>query len=363
MAASTALELARELGHERVQIVQDSKTGLTAVIAIHDTTLGRAIGGTRMRPYPSLDAALEDALRLSHAMTAKATFAGMPCGGGKAVIVGDPRRDKTPELLLAFGRAVEELGGRFFTGGDMGIDADDLAIIGRATSHIGHTPAMAGVDASDLTAIGVVAAMEVVAGRLGKPLSACSVALQGLGEVGGRLAEKLAGQGVSLIVTDTARGRLDAVVRATGARAVAPEEIFDVECDLFSPCAAGEVVTDEVVAGLRCRAIVGAANNPLASPEVGDALARRGVLFAPDFVVNAGGLLSVLFETGVLDEAGIVARVERIGADLAELLERAAREGSAPFRVAERIVAERLAAARASQAVARPAGARTAKRA
>jgi len=348
-------DLARELGHERVLILQEPAVGLRAVIAIHDTTLGRAIGGTRMRRYAGFDDAVEDALRLSHAMTAKAAFAGMPCGGGKAVIVGDPLREKTPELLQAFGRAVEELDGRFFTGGDMGIDAADLAIMGRATSHIGHTPATAGVDASDLTAIGVLAAMEVVARRLGRPLSSCLVALQGLGEVGGRLAEKLAGKGVRLIVTDTVRGRSDAVVRATGARAVAPDEIFDVECDLFSPCAAGAIVTAGVAGQLRCRAIVGAANNPLASPEVGEDLHRRGLLYAPDFVVNAGGLLSVLFETGVLDEAGIVQRVERIGADLAELLGRAEREGAAPFRVAERIVAERLAAARAASRTATPA--------
>ncbi len=352
---TSVFDLARELGHERLLIVQEPAVGLRAVIAIHDTTLGRAIGGTRMRSYPAFDEAIEDALRLSHAMTSKATFAGMPCGGGKAVICGDPLREKTPELLLAFGRVVEELGGRFFTGGDMGIDAADLAIMGRATSHIGHTPATAGVDASDLTAIGVVSAMEVVAERLGKPLRACSVAIQGLGEVGGRLAEKLAGRGVSLIVTDTVRGRLDDVVRATGARAVAPEEIFAVDCDLFSPNAAGAVVTTSVARELRCRAILGAANNPLASPEVGVELHLRGVLYAPDFVVNAGGLLSVLFETGVLDEAGIVTRVERIGADLAALFERAERDGAPPFTVAERIVAERLTAARAAARTATPA--------
>lgn len=352
---SDVFELARTLGHERVLVVQEPAVGLRAVIAIHNTTLGRAIGGTRMRRYPAFEDAVEDALRLSQAMTAKATFAGMPCGGGKAVICGDPLREKTPELLLAFGRAVEELGGRFFTGGDMGIDAADLALMGRATRHIGHTPSNAGVDASDLTAIGVVAAMEVVAGRLGRSLSSSTVALQGLGEVGGRLAEKLAGKGVDLIVTDTVRGRLDAVVRATGARSVAPEEIFGVECDLFSPCAAGAVVTDDIIAGLRCRAIVGAANNPLASPEVGVELHRRGVLYAPDFVVNAGGLLSVLFETGALDEVGIVARVERIGADLAQLLVRAEREGEPPFRVAEQVVAERLAAARSAERPATPA--------
>ncbi len=345
---SSVFDLARELGHERVLIVQEPAVGLRAVIAIHDTTLGGAVGGTRMRPYPSFDEAIEDALRLSHAMTSKAAFAGMPYGGGKAVIVGDPLRDKTPELLLAYARAVDELGGRFLTGGDMGIDAADLEVILRGTRHVGCKPSSASVDASDLTAIGVVSAMSVVAERLGKPLASCTVALQGLGEVGGRLAEKLAGKGVNLVVTDTVPGPLDAIVRATGAHSVAPEEIFEVECDLFSPNAAGGVLTAVTAGRLRCSAIVGAANNPLASTEVGDELWRRGVLYAPDYVVNAGGLLSVLFETGVLDQAGVVARVGRIGDDLEELLERAEREGSAPFRVADRVVAERLAAARAA---------------
>jgi leucine dehydrogenase len=346
---TSVLDLSRELGHERVVLVQEPAVGLRAIVAIHDTTLGRAIGGTRMRSYPTFEDAVEDALRLSSAMTAKATFAGMPCGGGKAVICGDPLRDKTPELLLAFGRAVEDLGGRFFTGGDMGIDAGDLAVMGRATRHVGHTPATAGVDASDLTAIGVAAAMEVVAERLGKPLRSCTVAIQGLGEVGARLAKKLAVKGVRLLVTDTVRGRLEAVVRATGALAVEPDEIHSVACDVLSPNAAGGVLVPTSVADLRCAAIVGAANNPLASAEVGLELHRRGVLYAPDFVVNAGGLLSVLFETGLLDEAGILARVQRIGADLAALLERAEREGAAPFRVAEQVVAERLAAARAAR--------------
>lgn len=345
----SALGLARELGHERVLIVQEPAVGLRAVIAIHDTTLGRAVGGTRMRTYASFDDAVEDALRLSHAMTSKAAFAGLPFGGGKAVIFGDPLRDKTPELLFAYARAVDELGGRFFTGCDMGIEIPDLAIMAQATRHVGHMPKDARFDASDLTAIGVVAAMQTVAARLGKSLSSCTVALQGVGEVGGRLAEKLAGKGVKLVVTDAIAGRSEAIARATGARQVEVDSILDVECDLFSPNAGGGLITDAVAEELRCRAVVGAANNPLAADSSGEILFRRGVLYAPDFVVNAGGLLSVLFETGELDESGIVARVERIGADLDALLERSERQGLPPFRVAALVVAERLAAARSAK--------------
>ena len=216
----SALDLAQELGHERVLIVQEPAVGLRAVIAVHDTTFGPAIGGTRMRHYASFDGAVEDALLLSRAMTSKAVFAGMPCGGGKAVICGDPARAKTPELLMAYGRAVDELGGRFFTGCDMGIEIRDLAVMARATRYIGHTPSDARHDASDLTAIGVVAAMRSVAERLEKPLFQCTVAIQGVGEVGGRLAERLAGEGCKLVVADSVRGRATAFVRAAGAKQV-----------------------------------------------------------------------------------------------------------------------------------------------
>ncbi|MEO8276527.1 MAG: Glu/Leu/Phe/Val dehydrogenase dimerization domain-containing protein [Thermoanaerobaculia bacterium] len=349
MDRRSVLDLAAELGHERVLLVQQPESGLRAVIAIHDTTLGRAIGGTRMRLYPVFEDAVEDALRLSHAMTSKATFAGMSCGGGKAVIVGDPLRDKNRELLLAYGRAVDELGGRFFTGCDMGIELADLAVVAEVTPHVGDMPSGSAVDASDLTAIGVVAAMETVASRLGKSLDACTVALQGVGEVGGRLARKLAGRGVRLFVTDAITDRAAEVARATGARQVGVEEILEIGCDIFSPNAAGGGITASVARHLPCSAVVGAANNPLASEECGDDLFRRGVLYAPDFVVNAGGLLSVLFETGELDAVEIVARVQRIGADLAALLDRAEETSLPPFRVAAQIVAERLKAARAAK--------------
>ncbi|MGE0639596.1 MAG: Glu/Leu/Phe/Val dehydrogenase dimerization domain-containing protein [Thermoanaerobaculia bacterium] len=348
-AGRSVFDLARELGHEQLVVVQRPEVGLRAVIAIHDTTFGPAIGGTRMRRYPSFDVAVADALRLSQAMTAKAVFAGMRCGGGKAVIDGDPGEEKSPELLAAYGSAVEELGGRFATGCDMGIDVADLAILARATRFVGCTPGNAAVDASDLTALGLFAAMRAVAARLGRPLEGLRVALQGVGEVGRRLALRLAAAGCRLVVSDALPERAAAVAGETGARVVEPGRIFDEATDLFSPNAAGEAIDDGVAARLDCRAVVGAANNPLADERAGEILAQRGIVYAPDFVVNAGGLLSVLFERGELDEAGIVERVERIGADLDRLLDEAERAAEPPFRTAGRIVAARLAAERSAR--------------
>jgi glutamate dehydrogenase/leucine dehydrogenase len=346
----SALELARELGHETVVLLNRPEAGLRAVIALHDTTFGPAIGGTRMREYAAFEDAVRDALLLSRAMTSKAVFAGMACGGGKAVIVADPLRDKTAALLEAYGEAVEELAGRFFTGGDMGVDERDLLVIARRTSHVGHVPSNSPIDASDLTARGVVAAMRTVAARLGKSLGACQVAVQGVGEVGRRLTERLAGEGVEVVVTDTVASRADAVARSTGAKVVAAGEIAALTCDILSPNAAGGAIDEALAASMPCRAVVGAANNPLISDRAGEILHERGVLYAPDYVVNAGGLLSVLYETGELDVEGVTRRVERIGTDLGAVLDEAERDRLPPFRVADRIVAERLAAGRAARA-------------
>jgi leucine dehydrogenase len=346
MPGMTPFDLAAELGHERVMLVQEPAVGLRAVIALHSSALGPAVGGTRMRRYPSFADAFEDALRLSHAMTAKCAYAGLAYGGGKAVIDGDPQVAKTPALLAAYGRAVEELGGRFLTGGDMGVSHADLETMARASHHVGRAPAGASVDASDLTAIGVAAAIRALAARLGRRLDGLRVALQGTGEVGARLARRLARAGVRLTLADALPARAEALAAEVGGETVAAEAIYDVPCDLFSPNAAGGVLAAETVARLACGAVCGAANNPLESPLVGYELAARGVVYAPDFVVNAGGVLSLLYETGQTDERGVVERVERIGADLDELLDAAAAAGLPPFRLAERRVAERLAAAR-----------------
>jgi leucine dehydrogenase len=342
----TALELAREMGHEEVILVQDAAAGLRAVIAIHDTTLGPAVGGTRMRLYPSLDDAMVDALRLARAMTYKAALAEMPRGGGKAVILGDPARDKTRALLVAYARAVERLGGRFQSGADMGIDARDVAVMSRITRHVSHTPPEARVDTAELAALGVLASIRAAAAERKRPLDGLHVAVQGLGQVGSRLAGLLRKEGARLTVADVDARRAERAAAEHRAAVVAPEAVYDVEADVFSPNAGGGVINDATLPRLRCHAVVGAANEQLAEPRHGDGLHERGILYGPDYVVNAGGLLSLLFELGETDEEGVRRRVEAVGGRLTALWARARGEGIAPHRLADRIAEERLAAAR-----------------
>lgn len=337
-----AFDLAREWGHEELVFVRDREAGLEAVVAIHDTRFGPAVGGTRLRLYPSLDAAAVDALRLSRAMTYKAVMAEMPRGGGKAVIVADPSRDKSRALLAAYARVLDRFGGRFHTGPDMGIDNRDVAVLARLTKHVSHVPTGARVDTADLTAIGVFESMRVVAELRGRSLEGLHVAIQGLGQVGYRLAKRLAAGGARLTVADVDPARGERAAAEVGAAVVDPERIYDVEADVFSPNAGGSVLNDVSVPRLRCAAVVGAANEPLHEPRHGDDLHARGILYAPDYVVNAGGLLSLLFELGEVDEEGVVERVKEIGPRLARLLARAQAEGEAPHRAADRIVEQRL---------------------
>jgi glutamate dehydrogenase/leucine dehydrogenase len=342
----TALELARQMGHEEVILLQVAAAGLRAVIAIHDTSLGPAVGGTRMRIYPTLDDAMVDALRLARAMTYKAALAEIPRGGGKAVIVGDPARDKTPDLLTAYARAVDRLGGRFHSGADMGIDARDVAVMSRVTRYVSHTPSDAKVDTAELAALGVLASIRAAAAERQRTLDGLHVAVQGLGEVGYRLARMLRQAGARLTVADVDAGRAERAAAELEASIVAPDAVYDVEADVFSPNAAGGIINDATLPRLRCRAVAGAANEQLAEPRHGDALHERGILYGPDYVVNAGGLLSLLFELGETDEEGVRRQVEAIGGRLAEMWARARREGVAPHRLADRIAEERVAAAR-----------------
>lgn len=352
--AVSAFDLARELGHEELIALRERDSGLVAFIAIHDTSLGPAVGGTRMRAYPTLDAAAVDALRLSRAMTAKAALCGMDRGGGKAVIVGDPAIEKTDGLLTAFARAVDRLGGRFQTGPDMGIEGKDVEVMARATRHVSHRRPGSALEAADLTALGVEVAIAAVAKALGRELDGLRVAVQGLGQVGLRLARRLHAAGARLVVADVDAVRADEARTELRAEVVPPPRIYDVEAPVFAPCAAGGVLDDATIPRLRCRAVVGAANEQLAEPRHAEALLGRGIIYAPDYAVNAGGLLSLLYEIGETDEPGIIARVREIGPRVAEIVERARREGRAPSRIADRMVEERLAAARRARAAARP---------
>ena len=346
----TALDFAEAWGHVEVHLVRDAASGLRAVIAVHDTTLGPALGGTRMRMYPAYDDAVLDALRLARAMTYKSAMAEMPYGGGKAVIFGDPGRDKSRALLAAYAKAVDRLDGRFETGGDMGIDARDVAVMARLSRHMGHSPKGATHDAAAMAALGVFAAIGAAAQALGREMKSLHVALQGVGQVGMRLAGFLAEAGARLTISDVDAGRVERAASALGATPVSTEEIYDVAADVFSPNAAGGILNDGTIPRLHAAAIVGAANDQLLDPRHGDALHARGILYGPDYLVNAGGLLSVLFEKGETDEEGVLERIRGIGPRLSALWQRARDEGVSPHRVADRIAEERLAAARARKA-------------
>jgi leucine dehydrogenase len=345
----TPFAYAERWQHEEIVIVREPSSGLRAIVALHDTTLGPAIGGTRMRVYASEEDALLDALRLARAMTYKSAMAGMDYGGGKAVILGDPAREKTPELLTAYARVVQRLDGRFHTGTDMGLDGRDIAVMARVTPYASHTAPGGAVDAADLTALGVRVSIEEAARRLGRPLRGLHVALQGLGEVGRRLARELAEAGAQLTVCDVVPARVADAVERLGARAASPEGIFDVEADVFSPNAAGGILDEATIPRLRCRAVVGAANEQLADEAAAEALHGRGILHGPDYVVNAGGLLSVLLETGALDERAVVARVRAIAETVAGIWTEAQGADRPPQRIADAIVERKLAAARAER--------------
>lgn len=289
------------MGHERVLFCSSPEVGLRAIIAVHSTVLGPGLGGVRMWPYPSIDEALTDVLRLSRSMTYKSAAAGLHLGGGKAVILGDPKQEKSEALLRAFGRYVESLGGLYITAEDVGTDMEDMEHILTETRWVtGVSPAQGGGgDPSPVTAAGVLQGIKAAAAwKLGSPdLASRTVAVQGLGSVGFALAGFLRDEGATVLAADIDG---EATARAhdeLGVRIVAPAEILDTECDVLAPCAMGAVLDDRTIPRLRCQIVAGAANNQLADEgRDGLALHERGILYAPDFVVNAGGLINVYSE-------------------------------------------------------------------
>jgi leucine dehydrogenase len=331
--------------HEHVAFFCDASAGLRMIVAVHTTgPFGTSGGGCRMWPYRSDDEALRDVLRLSRAMSFKLALLDMPAGGAKAVVIGDPREHKSEALLRAIGRAVERLAGRFVIAEDVGTTPADMRIVAKETKYVmGQRASTAGA-----TAYGVFLGLrEAVRRRLDKDVAAISVAIQGVGEVGFALGRELARAGARLIVTDVDRAKVERAVRELGARAVAPEAIFSADVDVLAPCALGSILDDETIPALRCSVVAGSANDQLAEDRHADALAARGVLFAPDFVVNAGGVLGA-WQLGPAggDEVDERARNEarRIVSVLGDALERADREGITPHAAAMRTARERIRA-------------------
>lgn len=291
-------------GYEKVVKVTDKSVGLTAVIAIHSTLLGPALGGVRIQPYATFDAALEDALRLSKGMTYKAAVAEVGFGGGKSVIIADPKTQKTPELLLSFAGAVEKLGGMYICAEDMGCTTDDVRTIRRVTKYVVGLPhEKSSGDPGPFTAWGTFRGIQSVVKRLYMTdnLEGRKVAIQGLGNVGSHLVDHLFWAGAELIISDADHAKLKRFAAKYNAKAVPVDQILKVECDVLAPCAAGAIVNDQTIPELRCKAIAGCANNQLLRDSHALALKDRGILYAPDFVINAGGLLNVAEE---LEDAG-----------------------------------------------------------
>lgn len=337
-------------GHEQVVVAHDPPTGLRAIVAIHSTALGPSLGGTRMRPYPDLGAALRDVLELSRAMTEKNSVAGLDHGGGKAVIIGDPTTDKTPELLRAYGRLIASLGGRYVTACDVGTYVADMDVIAGVNPWTtGRSAARGGAgDSGVLTAVGVHAAMTACAAQVWGTASLAGrrIGIEGVGKVGARLAGLVVDDGAHVLVTDVdpaALGRL--TDRYPQVEVCSRDDLLAADLDVLAPCALGGTLTRDVVSGLRAGVVCGGANNQLAEPGLDEQLAARGVLYAPEFVANAGGVIAVSDEYLGFDAPRALARTRQIAGTMTQVLALAATAGVTPWSAAERLAQQRVDAA------------------
>lgn len=337
--------------HEQVAFFKDDATGLRAIIAVHNTNLGPALGGVRMWPYANDGEAVRDVLRLSRGMTYKSALAGLPFGGGKSVIIGDPRRDKSEALMRAMGCAVDKLGGRYIAAEDSGTNVDDIRQMATQTEHVagivdkGTTGGdMRSGDPSPATARGVFVGLQAaVRHRLGRDdLDGLRVAVQGVGNVGRRLVGFLHDSGARCWISDIHADRVRRVADETGAIPVDADAIIGLEADVFAPCALGAVIDAHSIPRLKARVVAGAANNQLARCSDGEALMREGILYAPDYVINAGGVIDVAFERTGYDLEQVLAKIDGIGPCLAEIFERSDRERRPTSQVADDLARERF---------------------
>jgi leucine dehydrogenase len=335
-----------EYRYEQLVFCHDKATGLRAVIAIHDTTLGPALGGCRMYPYDSEDEAVVDVLRLARGMTYKAAASGLNLGGGKSVIIGDPERHKSEELFRSFGRYLETLGGRYIVAEDVGTSTEDMEHIRIETSHVVGVDVTHGGsgDPSPFTALGVLQGMKACAEEVfgDASLEGRTVAVQGLGHVGWHLCELLHEEGAGLFVSDLREEVVEHAQQELGAKPIEPDEILSIPCDVFAPCALGAVVNDETLPNFRCSIVAGSANNVLLEPRHGEALAKRGILYAPDYVINAGGLINVADELEGYNEKRATKRVMRIYDSMKSIIAIAKRDGVPTHVAADTLALERI---------------------
>lgn len=336
-----------EMGHEEVVFFHARDLGLKAIVAIHDTTLGPALGGCRMLPYKSDDEALYDVLRLSRGMTYKNAVAGLNLGGGKSVIIGDPKKDKSEPFFRAFGRFLESLGGRYITAEDVNTAVEDMENIFQETSHVvGIPPAHGGSgDPSPFTALGTFRGIEAAVERkYGKrELKGLTFAVQGVGHVGMHLVRMLSEAGAKVFVTDTDEARIKHAVDKHGAEAVGLDEIYETGAKVFSPCALGGSVNPKTLEKLKCEIIAGAANNQLDTDATGDELEKRDILYVPDYVINAGGVINVAIERQGYNRERATHQVNRIFDICMHVFHIAKTQGLPTYKAADHLAEKRIA--------------------
>lgn len=334
-------------GHEQVVFCHNKDAGLKAIIAIHNTVLGPALGGTRMWPYKTEADALNDVLRLSRGMTYKNAVAGLNIGGGKAVIIGDPAVDKSEALFRAFGQFVESLGGRYITAEDVGIDVNDMEYVYRETEYVTGVHQVHGGsgDPSPFTAYGTLQGlMASLNKRHGdEEVGKYSYAVQGLGHVGMEFVKLLKDRGAKIFATDINKALVDKAVSEYGVEAVGLDEIYDVPADVYSPCALGGTVNEDTLPRLKAKVICGAANNQLSTNAIGDQIQQRGILYAPDYAVNAGGVMNVALELDGYNRERAMRMMRTIYHNLGRIFEIAERDGIPTYKAADRLAEERIA--------------------
>lgn len=336
-----------EMGHEEVVMCSDPSVGYRGILAVHSTTLGPALGGTRFWQYATDEEAITDALRLSRGMTYKNAVAGLPLGGGKSIIIGDNKIQDREKIFRAHGRFIESLGGRYITAEDVGTNTKDMGYVHLETSHVAGLAEKSG-DPSPVTAHGVFRAVQASAHQVwgSNSLKGKTVSIQGCGHVGRYLADELHEAGAKLIVSDIDSAKAARVAKATGAKIVEGDAIFDADADIFSPCALGGIINDTTIQKLKVKIVAGGANNQLLEERHGDELARRGILYTPDYVANAGGVINVYGEVAGWETQRALDKADDIYDTVLKVFDIAESQHIPTYEAADRLAEQRLAAVR-----------------